>query len=249
MIAHGLVEDLVGELDACGLTFHNHQRLALLAEDDGIATLVHAIHLDGILHRQQARRHVQLLHQKIQHLLPDFLFRRQQDIFLAQRVEDVGLAFARFGFEPKQGVVAHQLGSFCADKNKKYYLCLKFPAMKKYILSFFALVMLLAACTEEPDSIIGTWMVDKVNVQFDENRSTPELVKQVGEMEKQNLIFINSDSILVFKSLDDDMRGRLSLSSGGVMRVDGLVFGQWKEGQIVTRNDSPLGEIVVVYRK
>lgn len=121
--------------------------------------------------------------------------------------------------------------------------------MKKYILSIFALVMLLAACTEEPDSIIGTWSVDKVNVQFDENRSTPELVKQVGEMEKQNLIFINSDSILVFKRLDDDLRGRLSLSSSGVMRVDGIVFGQWKEGQIVTRNDSPLGEIVVVYRK
>ncbi len=121
--------------------------------------------------------------------------------------------------------------------------------MKKYILSFVALVMLLAACTEEPDSIIGNWSVDKVNVQFDENRSTPELVKQIGEMEKQNLVFINTDSILVFKSLDGDLRGRLSLSSDGVMHVNGIVFGQWKEGQIITRDDSPLGEIVVVYKK
>lgn len=109
--------------------------------------------------------------------------------------------------------------------------------------------MLLASCTEEPDSIIGTWSVDKVKVEFDENRSTPQLVKQVGEMEKQNLIIINSDSLLVFKSLDGDVLGQLSLSDGGVMRVDGDVFGQWKEGQIVTRNDSPLGEILVVYRK
>ena len=121
--------------------------------------------------------------------------------------------------------------------------------MKKAILPYLGLAALLCACTQKTDSIVGTWTVDKVNVQFDERRSTPELVKQIGEMEKQNIILINPDSLLIFKSLEDETKGKLSLSKDGTMTCDGTVFGLWKEGCIVTRTDSPLGEILVTYRK
>ena len=138
---------------------------------------------------------------------------------------------------------------FCADKDKKYYLCLKINLMKKLNLFFFGLALLLSACAEKPASLIGEWVADKVNVQFDESRNTPELVKQVGEMEKQNRIRISADSILVFNSLDGEIRGRLTLDNEGAMFCDGTLFGQWKEGQIVTKTDSPLGEIIVWYKK
>lgn len=121
--------------------------------------------------------------------------------------------------------------------------------MKKNIPLLFGLALLLSSCIETTNSIIGDWVADKVKVQFDENRSTPELVKQIGEMEKQNSISISADSILVFKSLDSEVRGRLSLSEGVLMLVDGTPFGEWNEGQIITRTDSPLGEIVVWYKK
>ena len=121
--------------------------------------------------------------------------------------------------------------------------------MKKRFLFLLGLVVLLSACTEKPHSLIGEWVADKVNVQFDESRSTPELVKQVGEMEKQNHISINADSVLVFNSLDGEIRGRLTLGDKGAIYCDGTLFGQWKEAQIVTRTHSPLGEIVVTYRK
>ena len=75
---------------------------------------------------------------------------------------------------------------------------------------FFVLAMLLVACTSKPDTLIGDWTADKVSVQFDENHSTPELVKQVGEMEKQNRISIGNDSILVFKGLDETGLYRLT---------------------------------------
>lgn len=138
---------------------------------------------------------------------------------------------------------------FCADKDKKYYLCLKFNAMKKLLFFLLGLVVLLSSCVEKADSLIGEWAADKVNVQFDESRSTPELVKQVGEMEKQNCISISVDSVLVFNSLDGEIQGRLTLGDEGAMYCDGTLFGQWKEGQIVTRTNSPLGEIVVWYKK
>ena len=122
--------------------------------------------------------------------------------------------------------------------------------MKKGLLFLTGLAVVFAACHHHPtDSLIGTWTVDKVNVQFDERHSTPELVKQMGEMERQNVITITKDSVLTFKGLEENFQGRINLKSDGTLLFDGAVFGQWKAGQIVTRTDSPIGEVVVTYKK
>ena len=119
---------------------------------------------------------------------------------------------------------------------------------KPTALFLWALTLLFCACTHETDSLIGTWSVDKVNVQFDERRNTPELVKQVGEMEKQNVISISKDSILTFKGLDEEWQGKISLRNDTLL-LEGAAFGVWKNGEIVTRTDSPLGKVVVTYKK
>ena len=120
--------------------------------------------------------------------------------------------------------------------------------MKKCFLFLLGLTLTLCACTHEADSLVGTWTVDKVNVQFDEHRGTPELVKQIGEMEKQNVISISKDSILTFKGLEEGWQGRISLKNDTLLR-EGTAFGIWKEGQMVTWAKSPLGEVVVTYKK
>ena len=120
--------------------------------------------------------------------------------------------------------------------------------MKKQWLILSCLTAALSACTNEADSLVGTWTVDKVNVQFDERHNTPELVKQVGEMEKQNVISISKDSILTFKGLEESWQDRISLKNDTLLR-EGTAFGIWKDDRIVTRNGSPLGEVVVVYKK
>lgn len=122
--------------------------------------------------------------------------------------------------------------------------------MKKLIFAFIlGIVSMFYTCNRQHDTLIGTWIVDKVNVQFDEKHSTPELVKQIGEMERQNSFNINADSILSFKGLDTEWQGKLNLKSDGTLICNGTNFGVWKEGQVVTRTGSPLGEIVVTYRK
>lgn len=120
--------------------------------------------------------------------------------------------------------------------------------MKKSLLLLAGLAFVLIAC-HRSDSLIGTWTVDRVNVQFDERHNTPELVKQIGEMEKQNVITISKDSTLTFKGLEETSQGKFSLKSDGTLLFDGAVFGQWKEGQIVTSVDTPIGEVVVTYKK
>ena len=121
--------------------------------------------------------------------------------------------------------------------------------MKYRLLFLLGLTALLGACQPETDPLFGTWTVDKVNVQFDEQHSTPALVKQIGEMERQNTLSISTDSTLVFKGLEETKKGRLSLRSDGTMLFDGTAFGTWKDGRIVTRTGSPVGEVVVTYRK
>ena len=76
----------------------------------------------------------------------------------------------------------------------------------------------------------------------------PELVKQVGEMEKQHVISISKDSTVVFKGLEEEWQCKASLKND-TLYLEGTAFGVWKGGEIVTRTDSPLGEVVVTYRK
>lgn len=124
--------------------------------------------------------------------------------------------------------------------------------MKKHFFLLAGFALALNAChhnNDSADSLIGTWTVEKVNVQFDEHRSNPELVKQFGEMEKQNVITIKSDSTMTFKGLDEEKQGRISLKGNGTLQLEGKDFGTWKNGQIVTRTQSQIGEIVVTYRK
>lgn len=121
--------------------------------------------------------------------------------------------------------------------------------MKKRIIPYLALGLLLSACQPEQNSLIGTWNVDKVNVQFDERKSTPELVKQMGEMERKNTFSISSDSTMIFKGLDTEWQGKVSLVGDSTLRCEGKNFGIWSKGRIVTKSDTPLGEVVVTYKK
>ena len=123
-----------------------------------------------------------------------------------------------------------------------------FQAMRKRFFFLLCLATMLCSCTQHNDSLIGTWTVSKVNVQFDDQRNTPELVKQVGEMEKQNVIVISKDSILTFTGLDEEWQSRASLIND-TLYLEGTAFGVWKNGEIVTWTNSPLGEVVVVYKK
>ena len=121
-------------------------------------------------------------------------------------------------------------------------------AMKRLPL-LIGIALMLGACHHEDNSLIGTWTADKVNVEFDEQRATPELVKQIGEMEKHNVIVISADSLLTLTNGEGGTTGRLHLLGDGSLHVDEQPFGQWKDGEIVTRTGSPIGEVVVTYRK
>ena len=110
------------------------------------------------------------------------------------------------------------------------------------------LIMLFPSCGRNDDPFIGRWVVEKVHVEFNENGSTPEMVRQLGEMEKGNVIEISSDSVLCLISDGDTLKGLCSLH-GTQLTFGGKPFGTLERGRIRTETDTPLGKVGVCYKK
>ena len=120
--------------------------------------------------------------------------------------------------------------------------------MKRALLIVSALLLLLAACTPKEDSLFGRWTVDKVTVEFDEEWATPEMVRQVGAMEKNNVVVISTDSLLTLVNEGDTVQYRCSLRGSQIL-CDGEPWGRFEDGSIKTETSSPMGSVKVVYKK
>lgn len=114
--------------------------------------------------------------------------------------------------------------------------------------SVLLILLILTFSCQRNDPFIGCWEVDKVNVEFNENLATPEMVRQYGEMEQSDVIEIGSDSLLTFVTQGDTLRGRLSLR-GNQLFVEGSPFGIYKDNRIVVETPTPMGKVTVFFRK
>ena len=74
------------------------------------------------------------------------------------------------------------------------------------------------------------------------------MVKQYGELEKGNIIEITNDSVLTLITGGDTLTGRCALK-GTQLICDGQPFGLFEKGKIQTETGTPLGKIVVIYRR
>ena len=110
------------------------------------------------------------------------------------------------------------------------------------------LLFIATACHRHTDPLVGRWTVDRVNVEFDESKITPEMVRQYGEVEKGNIIEIGKDSTLLFISDGDTLKGKFSLN-GAQLNVEQNPFGRFEDGKIETETVTPLGVIKITYRK
>lgn len=110
------------------------------------------------------------------------------------------------------------------------------------------MVIMLSSCHRNNDPLIGRWTVERVNVEFDEKKSTPEMVRQYGEVEKGNVVEIGKDSVLMRISDGDTIKGRCSLR-GQQLLLDGKLFGKIEAGVLTTETSTPLGKVRVTYRK
>ena len=110
------------------------------------------------------------------------------------------------------------------------------------------LLLMLASCAPKDDPLFGRWTVDKVQVNFDVDWATPEMVRQYGSMEKNNVILISPDSVLTLVMDGDTMQSRCSLRGSQIL-CDGEPWGWFEEGLIRTEIVTPMGNLKTTYRK
>ena len=108
--------------------------------------------------------------------------------------------------------------------------------------------MFLISCNSHSDPLVGRWIVEKVNVEFDESKATPEMVRQFGEMEKGNVIEISKDHELLFITDGDTLRAKCVQEEDQLL-CDGKAFGSLKDNKLITEEVTPLGKVIVYYRK
>ena len=110
------------------------------------------------------------------------------------------------------------------------------------------LLLLFVSCQPKEDPFFGRWTVDKVNVDFDADWATPEMVRQYGSMEKNNVIIISPDSLLTLVMDGDTMQGRCLLRGSQIL-CDGEPWGVFEEGVIKTETFTPMGYLKTSYVK
>ena len=118
----------------------------------------------------------------------------------------------------------------------------------KRVLFIVGTLLLLASCNPKEDAFVGRWTVDKVNVDFDEQWATPEMVRQYGAMEKDNVVVITPDSLLMLVMEGDTVQCRCSLRDSQIL-CDGEPWGIFEKGTIKTETSSPMGSVKVSYKR
>ncbi|MFK5855166.1 MAG: hypothetical protein QM503_03470 [Bacteroidota bacterium] len=121
-----------------------------------------------------------------------------------------------------------------------------------------ALVIVMSSCGGTPESkLIGTWKAQKVETDFDEQFTTPEMLRQVVEMQKETFFKIIDDSTLIIISPGNTHETSWELNpsdqaisyffEGDPKYLNKL--GVFSEGKIISESKTPLGIITIYYEK
>jgi hypothetical protein len=128
------------------------------------------------------------------------------------------------------------------------------------ILIVLSLLSVIYACNSNPKSkLIGTWKAEKVDINFNEQLASPELIRQVGLENKEVFFKIQNDSMmLLYISASSDPQNLFwFLDEKGesihyAYKKDDLnpiELGKMMDGKIVAESSTPLGTIKTTFAK
>ncbi len=120
------------------------------------------------------------------------------------------------------------------------------------------LAVILSSCGGSSESkLVGTWKAGKVETDFDEKFTTPEMLRQVVEMQKETYFKIIDDSTLIIVSPGNTHETKWKLDS----KDNSIAYffegnpglnnklGTLTAGKIVSESTTPLGKITIYYEK
>jgi hypothetical protein len=129
--------------------------------------------------------------------------------------------------------------------------------MKLFKILSITLILFATACGSSENKLTGTWKVEDVDTQFDENRMTPAMVLQVVEMQKETYFRILNDSVIIIVSSDNTHEAKWEYNNSD--NVVNYYFestpnrknklGSLVEGKIISESNTPIGKMTITYAK
>lgn len=115
----------------------------------------------------------------------------------------------------------------------------------------------LASCSSPEKKLIGTWKVQDVETNFDEQSVSPEMLRQVIDMQKQTYFRILNDSTMIIISNDNTHEAKWVLNSDDNMITfffEGMetvpnTLGKYTDTRIISETSTPLGKMIIFYEK
>jgi hypothetical protein len=128
------------------------------------------------------------------------------------------------------------------------------------ILIVLSLLSVIYACNSNPKSkLIGTWKAEKVDINFNEQLASPELIRQVGLENKEVFFKIQNDSMmLLYISASSDPQNLFWFldEKGEAVHyaykkddLNPIELGKMMDGKIVAESSTPLGTIKTTFAK
>lgn len=149
---------------------------------------------------------------------------------------------------------------FC---NKNIFGCTFASNFKQKIMRKIWIVVMgvalvwLVSCSSPESKLIGTWKVKDVETNFDEQSVSPEMLKQVIEMQKQTYFRIINDSTMAIITNDNTHEAKWILNPDDntiTFFFDGMEttpnkLGKFSDSGIISETNTPLGKMIIYYGK
>ncbi|NOU45876.1 MAG: hypothetical protein HOO86_02300 [Bacteroidales bacterium] len=128
------------------------------------------------------------------------------------------------------------------------------------LIGIIALFLALSACNSNPKSkLIGIWKAETVDVKFDEQVASPEMIRQVGLENKQVFFKIQNDSVMLLY-IDTNSEPQTLFwfldEANGLIKyaykqddMKPIELGKLADGKITAESSTPLGTIKTTFKK
>jgi len=117
-------------------------------------------------------------------------------------------------------------------------------------------VVLFVSCSSTENKLTGVWKVQDVKTDFNESKTTPQMLQQIVEIQKQTHFKIKSDSVMVIISNNKTYEAVWSFDKNTQVikyhfkgDTDIHKLGTFVDANIVSESKTQLGTITTIYAK
>lgn len=126
--------------------------------------------------------------------------------------------------------------------------------MLKYIKLLLFCSLFFLSCSSKDTSLQGRWVVENISFDFDEKKTTPQMISQFGEMEQSDELVFKNDSMVYVKMLDFDGDFYYKMDEkGNISFVDNKLIinqlGNKKANKIYSNQNTLIGNMEIIFIK